>query len=36
MDLIGIFHMVDTPSSVKCEFNHIYTVGFGIVHFDPF
>ena len=27
MDLIGIFHMVDTPSSGKHEFKHIYVVG---------
>ena len=27
MDLIGIFHMVDMPSSVKHDFNHIYVVG---------
>ena len=27
MDLIGIFHIVDTPSSGKCDFNHIYVVG---------
>ena len=27
MDLIGIFHVVDTPSSGKHDFNHIYVVG---------
>ena len=27
MDLVGIFHVVDTPSSGKCDFNHIYVVG---------
>ena len=27
MDLHGIFHMVDRPSSSNCEFNHIYVVG---------
>ena len=27
MDLIGIFHMVDTLSSGKNDFNHIYVVG---------
>ena len=27
MDLVGIFHVVDTPSSGKHDFNHIYVVG---------
>ena len=27
MDLIGIFHLVDRPSSGKHDFNHIYVVG---------
>ena len=27
MDLVGIFHMVDMPSSGKRDFNHIYVVG---------
>ena len=27
MDLIGIFHVVDMPSSGKCDFNHIYVIG---------
>ena len=27
MDLVGIFHMVDMPSSGKCDFNYIYVVG---------
>ena len=27
MDLVRIFHMVDTPSSGKHDFNHIYVVG---------
>ena len=37
MDLIGIFHMVDTLSSGKCDFNHIYVVGLIqpiLIHFD--
>ena len=34
MDLIGIFHMVDMPSSGKCDFNHIYVVGLVQSHFD--
>ena len=36
MELVRILHVVDTLSSSKHEFNHIYTVGFGIVHFDAF
>ena len=27
MDLVGILHMVDTPSSGKHGFNYIYVVG---------
>ena len=27
MDLVGILHMVDMPSSGKCDFNYIYAVG---------
>ena len=27
MDLVRIFHMVDTPSSGKHGFNFIYTIG---------
>ena len=37
MDLVGIFHMVDKPSSGKCGFNHIYVVGLIqsiLIHFD--
>ena len=37
MDLIRIFHMVNTPSSGKCDFNHIYAVGlilFILIHFE--
>ena len=37
MDLVGIFHVVDMPSSGKCDFNHIYVVGliqFDTVYFD--
>ena len=37
MDLGGIFHMVDMPSSGKNEFNHIYVVGLIqsiLIHFD--
>ena len=37
MDLVGIFHMVDMPSSGKCDFNHIYVVGLILsilIHFD--
>ena len=35
MDLVGIFNMVDTPSSGKCEFSHIYVVGLIQSYFDP-
>ena len=37
MDLIGIFHVVDMPSSGKRDFNHIYVVGLIqsiLIHFD--
>ena len=37
MDLVGIFHMVDMPSSGKHEFNHIYIVGLRspiMIHYD--
>ena len=34
MDLVRIFHVVDTPSSGKRDFNHIYVVGLIRVHFD--
>ena len=37
MDLVGIFHVVDMPSSGKCDFNHIYVVGlilFILIHFE--
>ena len=37
MDLVGICHMVDTPSSGKCEFNYIYVVGlilYILIHFE--
>ena len=37
MDLVGIFHMVDMPSSCKRDFNHIYVVGLIqsiLIHFD--
>ena len=27
MDLVGIVHVVDMPSSGKCDFNHIYVAG---------
>ena len=27
MDLVGIFHVVDTPSTGKRGFNFIYTIG---------
>ena len=27
MDLIRIFHVVETPSPGKCDFNHIHVVG---------
>ena len=27
MDLVRIFHVVDMPSSGKCDFNHIYVAG---------
>ena len=27
MDLVRIFHVVDMPSSGKCDFNHIYLDG---------
>ena len=37
MDLVTIFHVVDMPSSGKCDFNHIYVVGLILsilIHFD--
>ena len=37
MDLVGIFHMVDTPSSGKHDFNHIHVVGLiqsYLIHFN--
>ena len=37
MDLVGIFHVVDTLSSGKHDFNHIYVVGLILsilIHFD--
>ena len=37
MDLVRIFHVVDMPSSGKCDFNHIYVVGLIqsiLIHFD--
>ena len=37
MDLVRIFHVVDTLSSGKCDFNHIYVVGLIqsiLIHFD--
>ena len=37
MDLVRIFHIVDTPSSGKCDFNHIYIIGlilFILIHFE--
>ena len=37
MDLVRIFHMVDTPSSGKHNFNHIYVVGLIVsilIHFE--
>ena len=36
MDLVGIFHMVDTLSSGKRDFNHIYFLGLILSYFDPF
>ena len=36
MDLVGIFNVVDTPSSGKCDFNYIYAVGWIVsilIHF---
>ena len=36
MDLVRIFHMVDTPSLGKHEFNHMYVVGLIQSYFDPF
>ena len=34
MDLVGIMHMVDTPSSGKPDFNYLCS-WFDIVHSDP-
>ena len=34
MDLVRIFHVVDTPSSGKHDFNYIHVVGFDTVHLD--
>ena len=37
MDLVRIFHVVDTPSSGKHDFNHIYVVGLIVsilIHFE--
>ena len=34
MDLVRIFHVVDTPSSGKRDFNHIYDVGLIQSYFD--
>ena len=37
MDLVGILHMVDTPSSGKHDFNYIYAVSLIVsilIHFD--
>ena len=37
MDLVRIFHVVDTPASGKRDFNHIYVVGLIqsiLIHFD--
>ena len=37
MDLVRIFHVVDTLSSGKRDFNHIYVVGLIqsiLIHFD--
>ena len=37
MDLVRIFHMVDTPSSGKHDFNYIYVVGLILsilIHFE--
>ena len=37
MDLVGIFHMVDMPSSGKYDFNYIYVVGLILsilIHFE--
>ena len=35
MDLVGIFHVVDMPSSGKHEFNHMYIVGLIESYYDP-
>ena len=37
MDLVRIIHIVDMPSSGKCEYNHIYIVGLILsilIHFE--
>ena len=34
MDLVGIMHMVDTPSAGKHDFNYLSS-WFDIVHSDP-
>ena len=34
MDLVGIMHVVDMPSSGKCDFNYLCSWS-DIVHFDP-
>ena len=37
MDLVRIFHVVDTPSSGKRDFNHIHVVGLILsilIHFE--
>ena len=36
MDLVGIFHVVDTLSSGKHDFNHIDVVGLTQSYLDPF
>ena len=32
----NISHVLDMPSSGKCDFNHIYVVGLVQSYFDPF
>ena len=37
MDLVGLLHMVDMPSSGKCDLNYIYAVGLImsiLIHFE--
>ena len=35
MDLLGILHVVDTPSSGKRDFKHILCCWFDSGYFDP-